>query len=97
MSVDKYLPFEKVRKKKQSERLAKEHLSKGDMKDFDELMGNMAYFGRSIKRLKKQIKHNPRDLAAAKGFWGKVLEMNPRNIQAKRNLDRLLEEHPELK
>jgi len=37
------------------------------------------------------------DLVSAKKFWSDALELNPRHQQARRNLDRLLEEHPELK
>lgn len=37
------------------------------------------------------------DLMSAKKFWSDALELNPGNQQARRNLDRLLEDHPELK
>lgn len=37
------------------------------------------------------------DLQSAKKFWSAALELDPKQIQAKRNLERLLEEHPELK
>lgn len=37
------------------------------------------------------------DFVNAKKFWQETLEIDPRNEQAKRNLDRLLEEHPDLK
>jgi hypothetical protein len=37
------------------------------------------------------------DLAGAKKFWNDVLGLDPGNQQARRYLDRLLEEHPELK
>lgn len=37
------------------------------------------------------------DLANAVKFWKETLNFNPNHEQAKRNLDRLLQEHPELK
>ena len=37
------------------------------------------------------------DFVNAKKFWQETLEIDPRNLQAKRNLDRLLEVHPDLK
>lgn len=37
------------------------------------------------------------DLQSAKKFWVAALESDPKHIQAKRNLERLLGEHPELK
>lgn len=37
------------------------------------------------------------DFASAKKFWSEALQWNPKHVQARRNLDRLLEEHPELK
>jgi tetratricopeptide (TPR) repeat protein len=37
------------------------------------------------------------DLVSAKKFWSDALELNPRHEQARRNLNRLLDEHPELK
>ena len=37
------------------------------------------------------------NLPDAKKFWSEALDLNPQNLQSKRNLDRLLEEHPELK
>ncbi len=37
------------------------------------------------------------DLAGAKEFWKEALDWDPRYEQAKRNLDRLFEEHPDLK
>ena len=37
------------------------------------------------------------DLGAAKKFWEETLEIEPTHAQAQRNLDRLKEEHPELK
>ncbi len=37
------------------------------------------------------------DLAAAKRYWTQTLEWDPRNAQAKKNLERLQSEHPELK
>ncbi len=37
------------------------------------------------------------DYAAAKKFWEETLEIEPTHLQARHNLDRLLEDHPELK
>jgi tetratricopeptide (TPR) repeat protein len=37
------------------------------------------------------------NLDDAKKFWSQTLDLNPQHLQAKRDLDRLLEEHPELK
>jgi tetratricopeptide (TPR) repeat protein len=37
------------------------------------------------------------DYAAAKKFWEETLQILPTHTQARRNLDRLLEDHPELK
>lgn len=37
------------------------------------------------------------DYAAAKKFWMETLQILPTHTQARRNLDRLLEDHPELK
>jgi tetratricopeptide (TPR) repeat protein len=37
------------------------------------------------------------DLASAKKFWTQALELNPQSTQARRNIDRLSREHPELK
>lgn len=37
------------------------------------------------------------DFVSAKKFWSDALELNPRHEQARRNLDRLLVDHPELK
>lgn len=37
------------------------------------------------------------DYAAAKKFWAETLQILPTHTQARRNLDRLLEDHPELK
>jgi tetratricopeptide (TPR) repeat protein len=37
------------------------------------------------------------DYASAKKFWEETLELQPNHLQARRNLERLREEHPELK
>ncbi len=42
MATGKYLSLEEARKAKQLERFAKEHPSKGDEKQFDDLLERMA-------------------------------------------------------
>ena len=42
MATGKYLSFEEARKKKQLDRFAKEHPTKGSKKEFDALMLRMA-------------------------------------------------------
>ncbi|HEY5039308.1 MAG TPA: hypothetical protein VIJ93_09580, partial [bacterium] len=37
------------------------------------------------------------DLAGAKKFWSETIRLNPQYVQARRNLDRLIEENPQLK
>ena len=37
------------------------------------------------------------DYAAAKNYWEETLQFQPNHLQAQRNLDRLKDEHPELK
>jgi len=37
------------------------------------------------------------DLAGAKKFWSECVRLNPQYVQARRNLDRLIEENPQLK
>ncbi len=37
------------------------------------------------------------DLDDAKKFWNQAIELNPQHLQAKRDLERLIEEHPEFK
>ncbi len=42
MSTGRYLSLEEARKEKQLDRFAKEHQSKGDEEEFDQLLGAMA-------------------------------------------------------